>query len=211
MEPEDEIDTAPPEESREDAPRRSAGEWERARFTEEAKRRRAAEKRNAELEAKLAEHTALADRLAALEAERAAERASWEEERGLGKLGINDPDAIDVARLYWGKLPAEGRPTLPAYLEGVKGDPAKAPALLRTALGLTVEPAAEEPETKAPETPARTGAPRLTGARPPSAPASTAKPPYTGEQIRELRKEAERTNKWDALNAAVAALRASQK
>jgi hypothetical protein len=48
-----------------------------------------------------------------------------------GALETTDPDAIEAAEWQYGKLGAENRPELAAWLGEMKADPAKAPAVLR--------------------------------------------------------------------------------
>lgn len=80
---------------------------------------------------KLATTDTLAKRLKDVETEFASARGQWNEERSIFALGITDPDAIDVARVFHRKLPEENRPPLPDWLGGLVKDPSKAPTAMR--------------------------------------------------------------------------------
>ena len=82
--------------------------------------RREALSRVAELEDQLRELQAragLAEQLQAqlADAQSAAGkiRDEYESERGLWRAGLTDPEGIEIARLLYGRLPAEGRPADP--------------------------------------------------------------------------------------------------
>ncbi len=117
---------------------------------------------------------------------------AWEEERGIFRSGISDPEAVTVARAIHGALPAEGRPTLPAWLTGIVADPSKAPRALAPYL-----PSVGKAGTVAPE-PSKAAAPgpRPAGTQPlaGAADAAAGHSEITLEQLQAARAELARGN-----------------
>lgn len=197
----------------------AGGQVPSARLREETAAKRKALARVSELESMLedsekrgATADTLAQQVAELKAASKKDRESWDTERAVYSMGITDPEAIDLAKYFHGKLPEAGRPPLPDYLKGLKEDVSKAPkalaAYLTPAASTTVaegKEANKEPEKK---TPAQ-GAPA--GGRPAGGQAPNAGPPATGsqfspEQIRALKDDAVRTKDWSKYREARAAL-----
>jgi len=76
----------------------------------------------------------LADRVAELESDLKAERAARSEDSAITRAGFTDPELV---RFEYGRVSrdlGEDAPPLSEWLEGVKGDTAKAPPALRAAL-----------------------------------------------------------------------------
>jgi hypothetical protein len=59
------------------------------------------------------------------------------EEATLARAGWTDPEAVELARLYHGKLPEESRPDLVGWLGQLRSDPGKAPRALTPWLART--------------------------------------------------------------------------
>jgi len=72
----------------------------------------------------------LGARIRELEGEKTKLVETHKTERALWATGLTDPDEVELVRFAHGRLPAENRPSLPDWLEGIKKDPAKAPKLL---------------------------------------------------------------------------------
>lgn len=51
-------------------------------------------------------------------------------ERSLWAAGLTDPDEVELVKFAHGRLPEKDRPTLGAFVEGLKKDPTKAPKLI---------------------------------------------------------------------------------
>ena len=130
-------------------------------------------------------------RLTELEATLAAERgqaAVLRDSLDLARAGLIDEEAIDVARLYHGRLPADGRPTLAAWYANLQADPTLAPKGLQHWLAAPTTPSAPRPA----------GAP-VTPASPPASDKSA-----STHRLRELADRMARGDKsaiqeWDAL------------
>ena len=61
------------------------------------------------------------------------------EEATLARAGWTDPEAVELARLYHGKLPEESRPDLVGWLGQLRSDPNKAPKALTPWLARTID------------------------------------------------------------------------
>lgn len=61
------------------------------------------------------------------------------EEATLARAGWTDPEAVELARLYHGKLPEESRPDLVGWLGQLRSDPGKAPKALTPWLARTID------------------------------------------------------------------------
>ena len=61
------------------------------------------------------------------------------EEATLARAGWTDPEAVELARLYHGKLPEESRPDLVGWLGQLRSDPSKAPKALTPWLARTID------------------------------------------------------------------------
>lgn len=61
------------------------------------------------------------------------------EEATLARAGWTDPEAVELARLYHGKLPEESRPDLVGWLGQLRADPSKAPKALTPWLARTID------------------------------------------------------------------------
>jgi hypothetical protein len=104
--------------------------------TAEAKRtaaETAAEERRKAMEAQRSAHEAALQTAAAEHAKQLAavdtERKGWTTERALMERGLVKPEDRVVALALWNAQPEQGRPTLEAYIDGLKADPTKAPHL----------------------------------------------------------------------------------
>ena len=93
------------------------------------------------LDAEIAKRRTLEARLAELE-QTAAQAGQWkaQAEQGaraldLAKVGITDPEAIEVASMFYEKLPKADRPAMAEWLKGLKDKPDTAPMALRGYLG----------------------------------------------------------------------------
>jgi hypothetical protein len=160
------------------------------RFTQVNGRAKAAEARIAELEPLARKAT---------DGEAAVARFSRYQESA--QRGIVDPSIFEAVEGAWGKLPEQGRPTLGAYLDQLRADPSKAPALLRPHLSSATTSAAAaqtaaaggtSTSTAAGTTAARTAQPATpAGTQAPGAPAA-----LSVEAIRAAREEGVRTGNW---------------
>lgn len=195
-----------------------------SRLKEESKAKRSAQRQYADALTKISEYEVeieglrkrastvdtLTESHAAAAAEWALKEQAWNEERGIYKSGITDPDAIDVARLLHGKLDADTRPSLTEWLGGFSEDPTQAPKALRPYLAAP-EPVAEaEPEKPAETTWQATQAAQptkpATGRAPaPGQPASGGQ--WTAARIADLNAEAKRTGDFSKLKEAMPSIR----
>ena len=141
--------------------------------------------------------------------------------------GITDPEGLDLARWFYDKVPAaeDGtRPTFPAYLSGLKSDPAARPKALTgyftdapAAAPTPASTPAAPPAGQTPATPSQAApkpaAPRSaaplpaanTGAVPQATPAPTPAG-WTGQAAAALDRSAYGANRAELLKAADAAL-----
>lgn len=152
--------------------------------------------RIAELEAQLEQFKATAtkaEQLAQQLEDMKLERAAWQ-------AGVTDPEGIEVARLFHGKLPAKDRPSLGDWLGQLKADPSTAPRALAAYLA-PVTPAAA---------PAPTGKP-LPSANAGALPTPAASGQFDASAIRAMRQEAQRTGDYSKLREAMPAIRESMK
>lgn len=155
---------------------------------------RGAKARIAELEAQLEALKATATKaetLAAQLEDMRLERAAWQ-------AGVTDPEGIEVARLFHGKLPAKDRPSLGDWLGQLKADPSTAPR----ALAAYLAPPASSPATA----PAVTGKP-LPAANAGALPTPAASGQFDAAAIRAMRQEAQRTGDYSKLREAMPAIR----
>jgi len=65
--------------------------------------------------------------------------AGAREEATLARAGWTDPEAVELARLYHGKIPEESRPDLVGWLGQLRTDPGKAPKALTPWLARTID------------------------------------------------------------------------
>lgn len=159
-------------------------------------------KRIAELEAQLEglkASASKAERLAKQLEELQVERAAWQ-------AGVTDPEGIEVARLFWGKLPEKDRPALGDWLSGLKADPSTAPKALAAYLSAaptapTGNPPGAQSQPAKPLPSANTGA----------VPTPSAVSRFDAASIRALRQEAQRTGDYSKLREAMPAIRESVK
>ncbi len=164
-------------------------------------------KRIAELEAQLEglrASASKAERLAKQLEELQVERAAWQ-------AGVTDPEGIEVARLFWGKLAEKDRPTLGDWLSGLKADPSTAPRALAAYLSAS-SPAPAPPA--APSTgnpPGAQSAKGLPSANTNAIPTPSAVSRFDAASIRALRQEAQRTGDYSKLREAMPAIRESVK
>jgi len=121
------------------------------------------------------------------------ERTAWQEEKVfITTFGSADPEAMDVARTLFQRLPAEGRPdSLGTWLGEIKADPTKAPR----ALGPYLPSASPAPAPAPGAAPAPAPAPNPTGRAP-----GTQATVVTAEQLRAARDQAMKTNDWKAFH-----------
>lgn len=161
-------------------------------------------KRIAELEAQLEglrASASKAERLAKQLEELQVERAAWQ-------AGVTDPEGIEVARLFWGKLPEKDRPGLGDWLSGLKADPSTAPRALAAYLSASSPPLASAPA--APSTgnpPGAQSAKPLPNANAGALPTPSASSHFDAASIRALRQEAQRTGDYSKLREAMPAIR----
>lgn len=161
-------------------------------------------KRIAELEAQLEAMKGAAgkaDRLAKQIEELQVERAAWQ-------AGLTDAEGIEVARMFWNKLPEKDRPALGDWLSGLKADPSTAPRALAAYLGASSSPApapatAPPPVSAAPATTAKA----LPNANAGALPTPSASGHFDAATIRALRQEAQRTGDYSKLREAMPAIR----
>lgn len=111
------------------------------RFSEVIKERNDALARAAEADAWKSKHDQLTKDLATA-------RTSWEEEKSFLSSGITDAEAIDVARLFYGRLEAKPEGGIGAWLADLRADPTKAPKALAAYLPAVEAPASAESQAK---------------------------------------------------------------
>lgn len=160
---------------------------------------RGAKARIAELEAQLEAlktQATKAETLAAQLEDMRLERAAWQ-------AGVTDPEGIEVARLFHGKLPAKDRPTLGDWLGQLKADPSTAPRALAAYLAPSILPASVA-------APSATGKP-LPQANAGALPTPAASGVFDAAAIRAMRQEAQRTGDYSKLREAMPAIRESMK
>ena len=161
----------------------------------------------ASLTAAKAEIATLAARATAAESA-AADLAAAREEVGLVRLGLLDPEAITVARAFYGGLPAESKPaSLVDYVTAMKAEGATPPKALAVYLtppaAVVVAPAATPTATKLP-------APKVAATG--TLPAATQG--VTADALRALRESAQRTKDpgdWAKFKAAVDVAQAAKR
>jgi hypothetical protein len=106
-------------------------------------------------------------------------------------LGTTDTEAIEAAEWAHSRLPAEGRPEIGAWVEGIKTDPTKAPKVLAPWLAPapSTDPAIPAPKTPGPKPPNR-------GTQQTGAPAAV-----SAEQFRAAREKGVRSGDWSEFKA----------
>jgi hypothetical protein len=127
-----------------------------------------------------------------------AKEAAWLDERAMFANGITDPEAIDVARTMYNRLPVENRPPFPDQMKAWRDAPDGAPKALR-AYFPDVASATAGGGAKA-ETKAETKAKAASGAAPAGTPA-TGGNKYTPEQINAAVMRGQQTGDWSEYNA----------
>lgn len=138
------------------------------------------------------------ERLGVLEPQHAAwesDRKAWTEERAFMGAGLVDPEAMDVGRALFNRLPADQRPAggISEWLNTIKADPTTAPKALTPYL--TGAPA---------PTPAPGPAPAPGSRRTPTPASPPAAGQVTHEALKSAREKAERSNAaedWTAFRA----------
>lgn len=176
-----------------------------ARLREESAAKRAALQRASELEAQVAELSrkaatvdTLAAQVAELQAQHTGAVSAWESERAVYRVGITDPEAVEIAKMLHGKLPEENRPPLADWLSAAKSDPSKAPKALQPYLA--AQPAAS---SSPPSPPAASAPPGRQAATPPASGGTQ----MSADQVRALREQCQRTGDWKPWREAQAAMR----
>lgn len=114
-----------------------------------------------------------------------------------GALGTTDPDVIALFDQRYRGLPEAERPSRASFVQTLRAEPDKAPAVLRPWLG------SGEPPAPSPSSAPRPPQPRAPGL-PPTPPAAPSK--YTPEELRQIRDQALRTGdrtKWDEVTKAM--------
>lgn len=100
--------------------------------------------------APLAEKAALADtltgQLAELQAQYDNDKTGWASERSLIRSGFVDEEAQVVAKVFHSRLPAEDRPPIGDWLEGLKAEGAEVPRALAVYLNGSTT-GSEKPDT----------------------------------------------------------------
>lgn len=186
------------------------------RFQQVTKGRREALARVAELEDQLRTLQAeagtartLADSLRDAEGRLSSQAAEWQGERELWRAGLTDPEGIEVARMFYGKLDADKRPTMGEWLASMKADPTSAPRALAAYLAASGAPAPASSAAE-PEPPARPAPPNPNrGAASSSAAAAATAQGFDAATIKRLADEARRTGDYSKLREAMPAIRAS--
>lgn len=89
-----------------------------------------------------------------------AEQAAWQEERAFYASGITDPEAMDVGRHLYNRIPADQRPKegISGWLAEIRANPEKTPKALTPYLVPTPAPA-QAPQGGVRRTPAPMPAP----------------------------------------------------
>lgn len=118
------------------------------------------------------------------------ERASWAAERAVYQIGITDPEAIEVAQLYYAKLPADGRPPMADWLRGMREDTGKAPKALQPFLGAPAQSSAVSVEPSARKASGPVSASTATTA------AGAASGELSVEQVRQIQQRARESGDW---------------
>jgi len=127
----------------------------------------------------------LARQIEEQKAEHKAQAARWEEERAVAAAGITDPDGVEVARLVYGRIPADKRPkTISEYLTSLKAEGAEVP----TALSPWIQPVTKADPKDGKGDAGRRGAPPAPG-KTPGGTAPGATPQVTAEAIRAAREK----------------------
>jgi len=108
-----------------------------------------------------------------------------------GALGTADEEAVEAAEWAYSRLPEEGRPELPDWLNGIKEKPETAPKVLQS----WMQGSGETQQTTTP-TPKPAPRPPPRGPTPPTAPQTV-----TAAQIREARDYAVKTGDWSRYKA----------
>ena len=154
------------------------------------------------------EKSATVDTLAAtieeMKTSHAAAAQDWATDEALLSAGLTDAEGRDIAKYLYGKIPPEGRPDLPAWMAGIKAEPATAPKALAPYLGPTA-PAIAEPAAPNGSTLPPSNRGTNTTAQP------VAGEPISAERIRQLRIEAMRTGDWSAYRESRGAILAAVK
>jgi hypothetical protein len=91
-------------------------------------------------------------------AQHEAERARWSVERDALRAGITDEEGLDVALMFYDRLPRDKRPTMGEWLASLRADPATAPRALAAYLPTTKATSTTPPATT-PPTPTPTAQP----------------------------------------------------
>lgn len=99
-------------------------------------------------------------RAADLEAELNKTKSGYEADFALIEVGLGEADAREYAKLLYGKLPEEKRPSVADWAKGWKEDPTTAPKLLQGFFGQ--KPAVSAPTEKPAEAQKATGLPSST-------------------------------------------------
>lgn len=142
---------------------------------------------------KAAQAASLASALQEAQAKVGAVEASFQTFRTVAStLGQTDPEAVELVQWSYGRLPAENRPALDTWLQGVKADPAAAPLAIRH---LLPQAANQAPAPGAPPAPQPTS-PRASPSAVAGAPAST--PPVSDADVARVRAQCQRTGDWTA-------------
>lgn len=157
------------------------------------------ETENGKLARKAETAETLAKTLADTTAKHAVERGGWDEERGIYQSGLTDPEAIDVAKHLYSKMPEAGRPALGEWVKGFTADPTKAPRALSPYLAKPADaepkPAAY-PEPKAAPNKAAVAEGNGAGAVQGGAERASGSRKWTHAETRAMRDEAVRTGDW---------------
>lgn len=161
-------------------------------------------------QAKIAELEAQAQELVKLRGQFDTARSDWEAERALWQVGISDAEGIEVARMFHGKLPAEGRPAIGDWLQALKADPTQAPKALAAYLQGTSSAPAPAAKVEAPTAaPARASIPAPAAAAVGGLAGTAATPVLDATAIRNLTEHARKTGDYSQLREAMPAIRAS--
>lgn len=188
-----------------------------SRLRQETRLKRQALERVQQLEAELeaaAKKAATADTLARQIEDQgkahAAALAEWETERAVWRVGLTDPDGIEVARLLHGKLPEKDRPSIGDWLGSLRDDPSKAPRALAAYLAPAEPPPAHDPPPAASKPAGQQAQQQAARGKPaPSSGPPATQQAYSAEQIRALREEAQRTGDYTRLRESIEGIRAS--
>ena len=116
-------------------------------------------------------------------------------EKSAWQAGVTDPEGVEVARLFHGKLPAKDRPSLGDWLQQLKADPSTAPR----ALAAYLSPASSAP--------APVNGKPLPAANAGALPTPAASGQFDAASIRAIRQEAQRTGDYSKLREAMPAIR----